>query len=155
MSMMTCSLCHGCHLVAWQGAKRISVCALMHVLKPNPEAGGCLGNVLHLYCLIGLHATTWVIVCSLICNWNLAYNEGSRIDCWDMIFAASEPSMTIIITLGRLYFMLFCWLPPINAACVWSGHTFIIRASGVRTPVTWRPGTCPWNLVCGLPLPSL
>jgi hypothetical protein len=114
----------GCMAV---GAKRISVCALMHVLKPNPEAGGCLGNVLHLYCLIGLHATNWVIACSLICNWNLACNEGSRIDCWEMIFTASEPSMIISITLGRLYFVLSCWLPSINAASMQHGRRGAMR----------------------------
>jgi hypothetical protein len=94
-------------------AVQISVCTLMHVLEPDSEVGDCPSNVLHLYCLIEVHATNRVIACSLICNRNLACAEGTRLDCCDMTSAASEPGMAII-TLDTLYIVFSCWLIPID-----------------------------------------
>jgi hypothetical protein len=91
---------HGC-----RGGVLISVRALMCVLEPDPEASDCPGGGLHWYYLTGLHATNRVITCSLICYRNLAYDEGIRLNCYDVISAAGELGMTII-TLGRLLSML-------------------------------------------------
>jgi hypothetical protein len=67
--------------------------------------------------LTGLHAIDWVIACSLICNKNLDCGEGTRLDYCDVIATTSDYDMAII-TLGRLYIMLSCWLPPSNALSV-------------------------------------
>jgi hypothetical protein len=109
------------------GAVRISVCALMHVLEPDPEAGNCPGIGLHLYCLTGVHTISWVIVCSLICNQNLACGEGTRLDCYDMISTVGECAMTII-TPDRLYSMLSCWLTPIDVMPVQHGRRAAVRS---------------------------
>jgi hypothetical protein len=74
-------------------------------LHPDLEVGDCLGNGLYLYYWTGLHTTNRVITCSLICYRNLAYGEGIRLNCYDVISAAGELGMTII-TLGRLLSML-------------------------------------------------
>jgi hypothetical protein len=84
-------------------------------LNPDPEAGQCLSNRLHLYYLTGVHVTNRVIECSLICNRNLAYDEGTRLDCCNEISVTGELGMAII-TLGRLYFMLSCRLTPTDVA---------------------------------------
>jgi hypothetical protein len=81
----------------------------MHVLDPNPEASSCLGNGLHLYCLMGVHTANRLIVCSLICNRDIAYDENIKLDFCDVISTTSEIGMAII-TLGRLYFVL-SWRP--------------------------------------------
>jgi hypothetical protein len=73
--------------------------------------------MLHLYCLNGLHATNWVIACSLIHNRILACGEGTRIAYCDMISAAGDLGKTII-TLGMLFFMLSCRLAPTDAPSV-------------------------------------
>jgi hypothetical protein len=89
------------------GAIRIFVHALMHILEPDPEAGDCTSNGLHLYCLTRVHGTNRIIACSLIYNRNIACSGGTRLDSYDMISVASEPGTTII-TLGWLYFVLSC-----------------------------------------------
>jgi hypothetical protein len=81
---------------------------------PNPKAGGCPGNGLHLYYLVGVHATNRVITCSLIYIKNIPCDECIRLDYYDVISTADELGMTII-TLGRLYFLLSCWLTPTDA----------------------------------------
>jgi hypothetical protein len=106
----TCPLCDGCHVVTWrQGPCK----SLPHILKPDPEVGGCPGNGLPLYCLFEVHATNRVIVGPLICNRNLACGEGTGLDYCNVIFVAGELGMDIIM-LGRIYFMLSCWLAPTN-----------------------------------------
>jgi hypothetical protein len=96
------------------GAMRICVRALMQIINPNPKAGGCPGNGLHLYYLVGVHATNRVITCSLIYIKNIPCDECIRLDYYDVISTADELGMTII-TLGRLYFLLSCWLTPTDA----------------------------------------
>jgi hypothetical protein len=127
------------------GLVRICVRALMRVLKPDSEAGSCSSNVLLFYCLSGMHATNRVIVFFLICNKNLAYGEGTKIDGCDVVSAASELDMTII-TLGRLYSVLSCWLAPIDVVSVQHGRhvearpqTFdwVTPSSGVDTEAVW------------------
>jgi hypothetical protein len=93
------------------GAMRISICALMRVIEPDPEVGDCPGNGIYLYCLTGVHVTNRIIPCSFIHNKNLACNEGTRLDYSDVISATGEPGMAII-TLSRLYFVLSCRLSP-------------------------------------------
>jgi hypothetical protein len=85
-------------------AMRIPICALMHVLDVDLQVGDYLGNVLHLYCLIRLHAASRAIA-----------------DYYDMIFAAGELGMAII-TLGRLYFELSYRLAPNVVAPVQHGR---------------------------------
>jgi hypothetical protein len=68
----------------------------MHVLESDPELGGCPGNGLHLFCFTGMHTTNQVIACSLICNRNLAYGEGTRLDYYDVISTADEFGMAIM-----------------------------------------------------------
>jgi hypothetical protein len=104
----------GCTVV---GAVRISFHALMCVPEPDPEAGGCPSNGLHLYCLTGLHTTNRVIVCSLIYNRNLACGVGIRLDHCGMISATGQLGMTIT-TLGRIYFVMSCCLAPTNVALI-------------------------------------
>jgi hypothetical protein len=99
------------------GAMRISVLVLMCVLDQDLGVGNCPGYGMHLYSLIRLHTTNWVIICSLICNRNLTYNEGIRLDCYNMICATSELGMPII-TLDRLFFMLSCCLAPTDVMSV-------------------------------------
>jgi hypothetical protein len=112
-----------------------SVHALMCVLDQDTEVGDCPRNGQLLYYLTKLHATNWVIACSLICNCNLAYAEGTRLDCCKVISTADELGMATI-TLGKLCFV-FCRLAPTDVASVqhergvdsgahalWSGHTF-------------------------------
>jgi hypothetical protein len=89
----------------------------MHILEPDPEVGDCPCNGLLLYYLTRVHATNRVIACSLICNRNLACGGGARLGCCSISFAAGDPSTTIIM-LGKLYFVLSCWLAPTNAALV-------------------------------------
>jgi hypothetical protein len=48
------------------GAERVSVHALTHVIELDLKANDCPSNGLHLYSLIEVHATNWVIACSLI-----------------------------------------------------------------------------------------
>jgi hypothetical protein len=84
---------------------RISIRALMHILDPDPEPGGSLGNGLHLYYLTGVHAANRVIMCSLICNRDVVCGEDTRLDCCDMISTTSEIGIAIIM-LGKLYFMV-------------------------------------------------
>jgi hypothetical protein len=88
----------------------------MCILDQDLEADACPGNGLHLYCMIKQQDINWVIAYSLICNWNLAYNKGIRLECCDMISTASNFDM-VIITLVRLFFVLSCRLAPINAPC--------------------------------------
>jgi hypothetical protein len=107
----------------------------MCILDQDLEADACPGNGFHLYCLIKQHDINWVIAYSLICNRNLAYGKGTTLEYCDMISTASNFDM-VIITLGRLFFMLSCRLTPINAPCsmgdvciekLWapcSGHAF-------------------------------
>jgi hypothetical protein len=125
---------------------RISVCTLMCILEPDPEASGYPGNKLHLYCLTGLHATNKVVVCSLICNRNLVCDEGTKLDCCDVNSAAGELDMTII-TLGRLYFVLSCQLAPIESTphvaretCIGEATCDLIGShpsSGVSSKAIW------------------
>jgi hypothetical protein len=96
---------------------RIFVHALMRIPKPDPEAGNCPGDGMHWYCLIGVHATNRLILCSLICNRDLACGEGTRLDCCNVITAASELGMTII-TLSKLYFVLFYRPTPTDITVV-------------------------------------
>jgi hypothetical protein len=51
----------------------------MCVLDPDLKAGSSLGNGMHLYSLTVLYIINQVIVCSLICNRNLACSEGKRL----------------------------------------------------------------------------
>jgi hypothetical protein len=98
----------------------------MCVLHPDPEVGDCLGNGLYLYYWTGLHATNRVIACSLIYNRNLACGERTRLDGYDVIFAAGELSMAIIM-LDRLYFMLSYWLALTDVAPVQHGRRAAVR----------------------------
>jgi hypothetical protein len=59
----------------------ISVHALICVLESDLKDGGCPSNGLHSHCVTIVHPTIQVIACSLICNMNLAYDEGTRLDC--------------------------------------------------------------------------
>jgi hypothetical protein len=95
-------------------------------LNPDPEAGQCPGNRLHLYCLTGVHATNRVIACSFICNRNLDYDEGTRLDCCNEISVAGELGMVIII-LGGFYFVLSCRLTPTDVASVQHGIRVTVR----------------------------
>jgi hypothetical protein len=89
----------------------------MRILDPDPEAGSCPSNGLHLYCLTKVHTTIRVIACSLICNRDLSYSKGTRIDCCDVISATSELGLAIIM-LGGFYFMLYCRLTPTDVVPV-------------------------------------
>jgi hypothetical protein len=60
-------------------AVQIPVPVLMCVLDPDLKAGSSLGNGMHLYSLTVLYIINQVIVCSLICNRNLACSEGKRL----------------------------------------------------------------------------
>jgi hypothetical protein len=122
------------------GVVRISVCTLMRILGPNPKADDCPGNGLDLYCLIQLHAINQVIACSLICYRILAYGEGKRLDCCDIISVADALGMTIIM-LVRLYFVLSCRLTPSDVAPVQHGRRATVRPA----PRTWCVA-CPWPL---------
>jgi hypothetical protein len=66
-------------------------------------------------------ATNRVITCSLIRNRKQACGDGTKLDCYDMIFAAGEFDMTII-TLDILYFMLSCQLATTDATLVLHGR---------------------------------
>jgi hypothetical protein len=79
----------------------------MHVLDSDLEAGDSSGNGLHLYCLTRQHIINQVIACPLICNMNLAYNEGARLDCYDMNSTVGDFGMAVI-TLAMLFFVLSC-----------------------------------------------
>jgi hypothetical protein len=92
----------------------------MHILDPDPEAGGCPSNGLHLYGLTKVHTTIRVIACSLICNRDLSYSEGTRIDCCDVISATTKLGLAIIM-LGGFYFMLYCRFTPTDVVPV-QGH---------------------------------
>jgi hypothetical protein len=65
--------------------------------------------------LVGWHAINQVIARSLICNMNLAYSEGTRLNYRGMIATSGHYDMAII-TLGRLYFVLSCRLARTNVA---------------------------------------
>jgi hypothetical protein len=93
----------------------------MHILDPDPEAGGCPSNGLHLYCLTKVHTTIRVIACSLICNRDLSYSEGTRIDCCDVMISATTKLGLAIIMLGGFYFMLYCRFTPTDVVPV-QGH---------------------------------
>jgi hypothetical protein len=54
--------------------------ALMHVLDSELEVGSSPGDGPHLYGLTGFHTINPIIVCSFICNRNLACSEGIRLD---------------------------------------------------------------------------
>jgi hypothetical protein len=82
--------------------------------------------------LTRLHAINRVIVCSLICNRNLACGESTRLDCYIMIATTGDYGMAIIM-LGRLYFMLSCWLTPTDALFVLYGWRAGSGASSVLT----------------------
>jgi hypothetical protein len=62
----------------------------MCILEPDPKAGGCPGNGLLSYCLTGEHATNRVIAYSLIYNENLVCSEGTRLDCYDVMFVGAH-----------------------------------------------------------------
>jgi hypothetical protein len=109
------------------GVLRISIHTLMHILEPDSEADCWSDNGLHLYCLTGLHATNRVIMCSIIYNMNLAYGEGIRLDCCNVICTTGELDMTISM-LGRIYFMLSCQLTPTDAASVQHGRRAVVRS---------------------------
>jgi hypothetical protein len=112
------------------GVVQISVYALMHVLKPNPEVDDCPGNGLHLYYLTGVRATNQVIAFHLIYNRSLACDEGTRLDHCDVISITSEPGMTIIM-LGRLYFMLSYRVTPTIVTPVQHGRRATARPYAV------------------------
>jgi hypothetical protein len=127
------------------GIVRISVCALMCILKLDPEVGNCSGNGLNQFCSTGAHTTNWVITCSHIYNRNLVCGDGTSLDYCNVISITGELDMTII-TLGRLYFVLFCRLAPTNVAAVRHGqraavrpHAFdqVTHSSGVGSEVIW------------------
>jgi hypothetical protein len=91
----------GTLLLIWRGDygltwRRISICALKHILELDPEAGSCPGNGIHLYCLTRVHATNRVIACSLIYNRNLAYGEGTRLECCDMQHGHHHTGQTLL-----------------------------------------------------------
>jgi hypothetical protein len=125
---------------------QISGRVLMHVLDQDREAGVCPGNRLHLYYLTRLYATNRVIACSLICNRNLDCGKGTRLYCCDVISVAGKFGM-VIITLGKLSFLMSCWLAPTNVApiqherCAGSGATCALAvphlSSGVGSEATW------------------
>jgi hypothetical protein len=92
----------------------------MCILKPNPEEGDCPGNGLHQFCSTRVHTTNWVIACSHIYNRNLVCDDGTSLDCCNMISAAGELEMAII-THDRLYFVSSCWLSPTNVAAMRHG----------------------------------
>jgi hypothetical protein len=54
---------------------------------------------------------------SLICNMNLACDQGTRLDCYDMITTIGDYDMAIIM-LVRLYFVLSLCLAPTDALSV-------------------------------------
>jgi hypothetical protein len=124
-------LYYGHHVVTqrWRSCESLSThwCTSLNLTQSR------LGNGLHLYCLTRQHTIIQVIACSLICNKNLAYNEGTRLDCYDVTSATSEFGM-IIIMLGRLYFVLPCRLTPTDATPMQHG-----RRATVRPQTTW-PG---------------
>jgi hypothetical protein len=64
--------------------------------------------------LTKLLAIIRVIACSLINNRNLACSVKASLDCCDVTAITSDYDMTII-TLDMLYFVLSCWLTPIDA----------------------------------------
>jgi hypothetical protein len=100
---------------------RIPVHALMHVLDTDLEADYCLGNGLLLSGLTGFHAIDSTKVYFLICNRNLACDKGIRLDCCGVIVATGDFGM-VVIMLGRLYFMLSCWLAPTDASYMQYGR---------------------------------
>jgi hypothetical protein len=70
----------------------------------------------------------WPIACFLTYNRNLACSEGTRLDYCDVVSATGDFSMAIIL-LGRLYFMLPCWLNPTEAPFVQYGGCVGRRAT--------------------------
>jgi hypothetical protein len=108
------------------GVVCISIRALLCILNHDSEVGNCPGDGLHWYYLSTLHATNWEIAFSLIGNRNLACGGGTRLDYCDGVSTACELGIAII-TLGRLYFMLSCWLAPIDVATVQHGRCATAR----------------------------
>jgi hypothetical protein len=97
-----------------RGGVQIPIHALIHVLDVDLEAGNRPRDGLHFHDLTGLRAINRIIACSLTCNRNLAYDEGTRLDCCDVAATTGDYDMAII-TLGRLYYILSCQLAPTNA----------------------------------------
>jgi hypothetical protein len=117
-----------------------------------------------LHGLTELHVINRVIACSLTYNRNLAFGEGTRLD-YCVVTATTDNYVIVIITLGRLYFMLSCQLALMPCSCStgdvravvphvpWSGHTFHQEwarklfglgswwAYSVRILATWRAWT--------------
>jgi hypothetical protein len=89
----------------------------MHILDPDLEAGQWAA----LSSLTDLSAIDWVIAYSLVCKRNLVCGEDTRLDCSNVVPATSDFSM-IITTLGRLYFVLSCWLSPPDVMSVLYGR---------------------------------
>jgi hypothetical protein len=127
------------------GCTNLCPCIDAHTYS-DLEASDSLSNGLHLYCLIGQHAINRVIAYSFICNSNLAYTEGTRLDRCDVISTASDFGI-VIITLDRLFFVLSCWFAPTNAssaqherrACSESMSAFVEShiSSGVGFGAVW------------------
>jgi hypothetical protein len=78
-------------------------------------------------CLTELHATIRVIACSLICNRNLACDEGTRLDCCDVISVVGELGMDIIM-LGKIYSVLSYRLAPTDVTPVQHGRHAAARS---------------------------
>jgi hypothetical protein len=119
---------------------------LTHVLNPDSEAGDFSDDGLYLYCLTGLHATNRVITCSLIHNRNLVFGEGTRLAYCDVIDAAGDIGM-VIIMMGGLFFVLSYRLALTDAPSMQhegrarSGarcaSTRLHLSSGVGSEVAW------------------
>jgi hypothetical protein len=83
-----------------------------------------------------MHATNRVIACSFIYNSYLACGEGRRLDYCDVISAAGEPGMAIIM-LDRLYFMLSCRVTLIDVAPVQHGRRAAMRPQVIQPGHTY------------------
>jgi hypothetical protein len=93
-----------------------------------------------------MHAINQVIACSLIYNRNLACDEGIKLDCYDVITVTGDHGM-IIITMGKLYFVLSCRFASTDVAsmqhksCAGRGATDDSigsqPSSGVGSEATW------------------
>jgi hypothetical protein len=77
-----------------------------------------------------VHATIWVIACSLISNRNLACSEDTRLDCCDVISIDGDLGMAIIM-LGKLYFMLSCRLTRTDVTSVQHGRRVAARPQAI------------------------
>jgi hypothetical protein len=94
---------------------RVNPCPSINVhARPGPIGRLLSGQWAALFGLTRLHAIVRVIAFSLISNRNLACGDEASLYCCDMITISGDYDMPII-TLDRLYFMLFCQFTPTDA----------------------------------------